>query len=155
VISGPRSQRICLSRRIWWKQFLATWLIYRLIVNSESNRTPRSWTTGLSLITVWSLICRKRSEAVIFWRLHQVPNQISTIFDGFSCSRHDKHQRWVATTHCCRRSLVEWMSATDKDPMSFATIFHIFLQQCCKLQHTYSYHLRSRFCSQFIEFSLS
>ena len=38
------------------------------------------------------------------WRLQPLPNQISSVFDGFSCSRRDEHQRWVATTH------VRWWS---------------------------------------------
>jgi len=51
--------------------------------------------------------CSLRSLFSIFFKLALVPNQMTSVFDGFNIRRLDEHHPWMASIHCCSRSMVD------------------------------------------------
>jgi len=121
VTSGPRSRRICFRRRMWKKQALATLLMCRCIVNSESNMTPRSRTASTGVTTSLPTCSSDRSLAAIFLRLTVNRTrlvQFSTDSAG-DVWRHTSHQqqshiaedgRWWMTRRRSLHSQIEPIS---------------------------------------------
>ena len=75
------------------------------IDSSQPKMTPRSRT--LEPMTSFPT-CSVRSMFSIFFRLALVPNQMTSVFEGFNCRRLDEHHPWMATMHwtmtCLRMS---------------------------------------------------
>ena len=68
--------------------------------NSPSSYTPRSRTTVAGSMMSFP-IRRMRSKLHLF-KLCFVPNQITSVCNGFSWSRLDEHHLWMASMHCYR-----------------------------------------------------
>ena len=50
-------------------------------------------------------------DVSIFFRLASVPNQMTSVFEGFNWRRLDEQHPWMATMHCCSRPMVDPMSS--------------------------------------------
>ena len=117
-----------ISRRIWWKHEQATLFTCRCIDSSLSSVTPRSRT----VFTGWmvsSSTCRARFSVYIFRRLVRDPNHISSVFDGFSRRRLDRHQLRISSMHAWRRSMVNSNLLIPVDRISCVSSAYIWRQQ--------------------------
>jgi len=97
---------VTVFRRRKWYHTLVTMLMCFSIDSSQSKMKPRSRTPEAELMTSFTT-CSVRSMFSIFFRQALVPNQMASVFKGFNYRRQDEKHPWMATKHCCSRSMVD------------------------------------------------
>ena len=95
-MSRSRIRCICLSRLKWKKHAETVLLMCCRISRRLSSITPRSRTTSTGLIVTWPTWMSRLAFSSRL-RLAAEPNQISSVFSGFNCSRLDEHslEIWI------------------------------------------------------------